>query len=71
MKLHRRLVADRAVWTHLVVVSMPSLAFCPRLVEAQEPVRVQAFGPELAVERFDEGIVRRLAWPAEVERPLR
>src|SRR5688572_28476261 len=67
MKLHRRFVADRAVRTHLVVVSTPSLAFSTCLVEAQEPVGVQTFGSELAVERFDEGIVSRLAWPTEVE----
>ncbi len=28
---------------------------------------VEAFGPELPVERLDEGIVRRLARPGEVE----
>jgi hypothetical protein len=32
-------------------------AFSARIVEAHEPVRVQTFCPELAVERFDEGIV--------------
>src|SRR4051812_3218379 len=68
MKLYRRSVADRTVRTHLVVVSMPSLAFYTRLVEAEEPVRVQALRSELAVERFDERVVSRLAWPAEVER---
>jgi len=31
-------------------------------------MRVQALGPELAVKRFDERVVRRLAWPGEVER---
>jgi len=30
-------------------------------------VRVQAFGPELAVEGLDEAVVGRLAWPREVE----
>ena len=68
MKLHRRFVADRTVWTHLVVVSTPSLAFCAGFVEAQKPIRIQAFRSELAVERFDEGIVGRLAWSAEVQR---
>jgi len=68
MKLYRRFVSDRALRTHLIVVSTPSLAFCSRLVEAQEPVRVQALGPELAVERFDEGVVGRFAWSTEVER---
>ncbi len=30
-------------------------------------MRVQAFAPDLAVEGFDEGIVRRLARPGEVK----
>ena len=68
MKLYRRFVADRAVWAHLIVVSTPSLAFSTCFVEAQEPVGVQAFGSELAVERLDEGVVSRFAWPTEVER---
>ena len=68
MKLYRRFVADGTVWSYLVVVSTPSLAFFPCLVEAHEPVGVQALGPELAVERLDEGVVGRFAWPAEVER---
>ena len=67
MKLHRRFIADRAVRTHLIVVSTPSLAFSTCFVEAQEPVGVQAFGSELAVERLDEGVVSRFAWPTEVE----
>src|SRR5215210_2135537 len=70
MKLYRRFVADRAVRTHLIVVSTPSLAFCARLVEAHEPVRVQTLRSEFAVERFDEGVISRLSWPAEVERDV-
>jgi len=46
---------------HLVVVSTPSLAFSARLVEAEEPVRVEALGAELAVQAFDESIVGWLA----------
>lgn len=30
-------------------------------------MRVQAFGAELAIEGFDEGIVCGFAWPGEVE----
>ncbi|MET4690198.1 hypothetical protein ABIA22_006563 [Sinorhizobium fredii] len=37
------------------------------VVKAQEPVRVQALRPELAVERLDKGIVGRLAWSREVQ----
>jgi hypothetical protein len=46
----------------LVIVSTPSLAFSPRIVEVHEPVGVEAFGAELAVERFDKGIVGRRGW---------
>jgi hypothetical protein len=41
-----------------IQVSTPSLAFLPRLVEAEEPARVQALGAELAVQAFDEGVIR-------------
>ena len=34
MKLLRRFPADRAVRAHIVIVSTPSLAFSPRLVDA-------------------------------------
>ena len=56
MKRRRYLVADRAVRSDRIVVSPPSLAFCTRLVEAEEPVGIQAFRPELAVEGFDEAL---------------
>jgi hypothetical protein len=54
-QLDRGFVADRAVWSLLVVVSTPSLAFSPRIVEAHEPMRVQTFRSEFAIERLDEG----------------
>jgi len=57
------LVADRAVWAFRVVVSTPSLQIFGRICERQEPVDVQTFSPEPAIEGFDEGVVRRLAWP--------
>ena len=65
---YRRLVADGAMWPNLAIVSVPSLAFSHGVVEAHEPVLVQALRPELAVEQFDEHVVGRLARPAEVER---
>src|SRR5438105_15406109 len=67
MKHCWHLVADRAVRSHLVVVSTPSLAFSACLVEAEEPIGVQALSSKLAVQAFDECIVGRLAGPAEVE----
>src|SRR6185437_7011972 len=67
MKHDGHFVANCAVRAHLIVVSTPSLAFSPRLVEAQEPVGVQALGAELAVQALDESVVGRLAWPAEVQ----
>src|SRR5579864_5170548 len=68
MKRRRHEIADRAVRSDLVVVSTPSLAFSARFVEAEEPVHVQTLSAELAVQAFDEGIVRRLTGSAEVER---
>lgn len=58
----RRLVADRAVRSDLVIVSTPILHFRSRIVKAHEPVGVQALGAELAVEALDESIIGRLAW---------
>jgi hypothetical protein len=55
------------VRSHLVIVPALSLAFADRVVAADEPFLVQAFRPELAVERFDERVVGQLARPAEVE----
>src|SRR5579862_5795896 len=68
MKLDRRFVADRAVGTHLVVVSAPSLAFCACFVEAEEPIRIQIPRAKFAVEGLNERVVRGLAWSAEVQR---
>jgi len=56
MKIYRHPVADCTVWTNLIVVSTPSLAFSSCFVEAEEPVRVQTLGSELAIQRLDEGI---------------
>ena len=50
-----------------MVVSAPRLAFPGRVVEAHEPVGVQAFRLELAVQAFDDGVIGWLAGPGEVE----
>jgi hypothetical protein len=41
-----------------------------RIVEAHEPMRIQMFRSEFAIERFDEGVVCGLARPGEVERDI-
>ena len=46
----RHLVSDRAVWPFLIVVSTPSLQLFSRICKGQEPVRVQAFRAEPAIE---------------------
>jgi len=46
------------------------LQLFPGVGERQEPVRVETLGPQPAIERFDKGVIGRLAWPAEVERNL-
>ena len=61
MKRHRHLVANRTVWSNLIVVNTPSLAFTLSLVETEEPVRVQTLAAELAVEAFADGILPGLA----------
>ena len=52
---------------NFIVVSTPLLHLGTGVVKVHEPVRVQALGPELAVEGLDEGIVGGLAGPAEVQ----
>lgn len=59
--------ADQAAWTNFVVFSAPSHAFSGRVVEAHEPVCIQAFRAELAVRALDKGIVGRFAQPREVQ----
>ena len=48
--------------SHLIVLDPPALDDCPRLREALEPVHVQAFVAQLAVEGLDESVVHRTAW---------
>lgn len=52
----------------LVEVRPPRLDLAPGVVQRQEPVRVQAFIAQPAIEAFDEGIVGGLSRPAEVQR---
>ena len=55
------------MWPDLVIVSTPFLHFLPRVVKAHEPVGVQTFGFELAVEALDEAVMGWLAWSREVQ----
>ena len=51
----------------LVVVPAPILQLFPGIFKAHEPVSVQTFRPQLAVERFDKRIVRGFSWATEIE----
>lgn len=51
----------------LIVVLSPSLDLGAGVVERLEPVDVQALVAEAPVERFDRGVVRRLAPTTEVQ----
>lgn len=53
----RDVVSDRAVGSVFVVVSTPILQLFAGVGKAHEPVGVQAFRSELAVERLDEAVV--------------
>ena len=53
--------------TALVVFDPPGLDQPPRLGQRLEPVDVQAFVAQRAVERLDKRVVRRLAWSREVD----
>ncbi len=52
----------------LIVVLTPILQLFLSICKAQEPMCVQTFGPEAAVECFDEGVVGGFAGPGKVQR---
>jgi hypothetical protein len=56
---------DAAVRPDLVVVASPSSNLLTRLRERFEPLLVQTFVAELAVEALDVGVLRRLACVVE------
>ena len=58
-ELGRRHSADRAVRPDFVVVAPPAGDVLPCLVQRLEPVLVQAFVAELAVEALDVAVLRR------------
>lgn len=59
--------AGRTMWPNLIVVSTPILHLFAGIRKGQEPVLVQAFGSEAAVERLDEGVVGRFTRAREVQ----
>jgi hypothetical protein len=65
--IRRRLIPQAAVGPLLVVVAVPSLDFLFSILQAQKPVLVQTFLPKPAVKRLDEGVVRGLPRPGEVQ----
>jgi len=67
LQRNRDLVPDGAVRALLVVVSTPNLQFFPGVVKAEEPMGVQALGPQTPVEGLDEGVVSRFARPGEIQ----
>jgi len=57
----RRKIAQTAVRSEPVVILAPFFNADSRLVQIREPFLVQAFVSHLAVERFDDRILNRLA----------
>lgn len=55
------------MWAYFVVVSTVIVAYSAHLVGAGEPVDVQAFHPELAVQGIAVSVARRLAGSRVVE----
>jgi hypothetical protein len=68
MQQNRRYLPDSAMGSVLVVVPALIPQLFPGVFKAHEPVGVQAFRPQLAVERLNERVVGRLSRSAEVER---
>ena len=60
-------VMQAAMWPLFVVVTPPSLDLFCSILQAQKPVLVQTLLPKAAVKGFDEGIVRGLPRPGEVQ----
>lgn len=53
--------SQHRMWSPLIVVLSPCLDDRAGMAQGLEPVRVQAFVPELAIEALDVGALRRLA----------
>ena len=55
------------MWPILVVVLAPVFDRLPCLSKGDKPVLIQALLAQSPVEAFDESIVCRLSWPAELK----
>ena len=53
--------------TELVVVPSPALYFVSGVLQRHEPVHIQAFVPEDAVEELDMWVARRCTWMRVIE----
>jgi len=60
-------VTECAVWTDSVAVLPPLLESLPRIGERTELVHVQTFVAQLAVEAFNEAVVRGFGGPREAQ----
>lgn len=61
-KLSRGQISERAVRPELVVIVPEDFDQFPGVVKVEEPVFVEAFVTEFAVEAFDVAVLRRFAW---------
>ena len=57
-ELVRGQVAERAVWSVVVVVVLPDLQFLPGIVQCDELIDIEELDPQPSVERLDQAIVR-------------
>lgn len=61
-ELVRRSLSERSVRSELVVVDAPTLDDPARIGQRCKHAVVEAFIAKLAVETFDERVLRRLPW---------
>ena len=55
------------MWTDLAVVFSPGFDVLPCIAQGEEPVGVETFVAEAAVEALDEAVLDGLAWANEPE----
>jgi hypothetical protein len=62
-----RPLANRAMWSLVVIMATPKFDLCPGIVKVQEPMLVEAFESDPGVKTFNEGVVGRFTRSAEVQ----